>query len=90
MRGVDLDALDRAQHGNGGRDAAIAIEQGRPDETDHNHDRAPPALLGVVISIKYTILIMRADNHGEGGILALPIKDQKISDTTPSTACGDI
>ena len=40
-----------------------------------------PAVLGivslifwsliVVISIKYAILIMRADNHGEGGILAL-------------------
>ena len=27
--------------------------------------------LVVVISIKYAILIMRADNHGEGGILAL-------------------
>jgi KUP system potassium uptake protein len=25
----------------------------------------------IVISIKYAILIMRADNHGEGGILAL-------------------
>jgi KUP system potassium uptake protein len=42
---------------------------------------SPDAVLGVVslifwslivvISIKYTILIMRADNHGEGGILAL-------------------
>jgi len=42
---------------------------------------APQAVLGivslifwsliVVISIKYAILIMRADNHGEGGILAL-------------------
>lgn len=42
---------------------------------------APEAVLGVVslifwsliivISIKYVILIMRADNHGEGGILAL-------------------
>ena len=42
---------------------------------------APAAVLGVVslifwsliivISIKYAILIMRADNHGEGGILAL-------------------
>ena len=42
---------------------------------------APDAVLGivslifwsliVVISIKYAILIMRADNHGEGGILAL-------------------
>ena len=42
---------------------------------------SPQAILGivslifwsliVVISIKYAILIMRADNHGEGGILAL-------------------
>ncbi len=42
---------------------------------------APAAVLGVVslifwsliivISVKYAILIMRADNHGEGGILAL-------------------
>ena len=44
-------------------------------------DISPQAVLGVVslifwsliivISIKYAILIMRADNHGEGGILAL-------------------
>jgi KUP system potassium uptake protein len=43
--------------------------------------RVPDAVLGIVslifwslivaISIKYAILIMRADNHGEGGILAL-------------------
>src|SRR6185369_831450 len=42
---------------------------------------SPTAVLGIVslifwsliivISIKYAILIMRADNHGEGGILAL-------------------
>src|SRR5580693_3077510 len=42
---------------------------------------APAAVLGIVslifwsliivISIKYAVLIMRADNHGEGGILAL-------------------
>src|SRR5580700_5863487 len=42
---------------------------------------APEAVLGIVslifwslmivISLKYAILIMRADNHGEGGILAL-------------------
>ena len=42
---------------------------------------APDAVLGIVslifwsliivISLKYAILIMRADNHGEGGILAL-------------------
>src|SRR6202007_1784256 len=44
---------------------------------------SPQAVLGVVslifwsliivISIKYAILIMRADNHGEGGILAFAI-----------------
>jgi KUP system potassium uptake protein len=43
--------------------------------------KGPEAVLGivslifwsliVVISIKYALLIMRADNHGEGGILAL-------------------
>ena len=42
---------------------------------------SPDAVLGIVslifwsliivVSIKYAILIMRADNHGEGGILAL-------------------
>ena len=42
---------------------------------------SPAAVLGIVslifwsliivISVKYAILIMRADNHGEGGILAL-------------------
>ena len=26
--------------------AAVAIEQGRPDEADHDHDRTPPAVLG--------------------------------------------
>ncbi len=46
-----------------------------------NGAASPDAVLGVVslifwslivvISIKYAVLIMRADNHGEGGILAL-------------------
>ena len=46
-----------------------------------NGQVSPDAVLGIVslifwsliivISIKYAILIMRADNHGEGGILAL-------------------
>ena len=46
-----------------------------------NGQLTPEAVLGIVslifwsliivISIKYAILIMRADNHGEGGILAL-------------------
>src|SRR5690349_21381667 len=49
--------------------------------TSTNGQISPEAILGVVslifwslivvISIKYAILIMRADNHGEGGILAL-------------------
>jgi KUP system potassium uptake protein len=47
----------------------------------HSGAVAPEAVIGVVslifwsliivISIKYALLIMRADNHGEGGILAL-------------------
>jgi KUP system potassium uptake protein len=27
--------------------------------------------LGIVVSVKYLAVIMRADNHGEGGILSL-------------------
>jgi KUP system potassium uptake protein len=27
--------------------------------------------LTVIVSIKYVLLIMRADNHGEGGLMAL-------------------
>ena len=54
----------------------VAVKAASPSGTV-----APEAVLGVVslifwsliivISIKYVILIMRADNHGEGGILAL-------------------
>ena len=54
----------------------VAIKSASPD----GH-AAPEAVIGIVslifwsliivISIKYAILIMRADNHGEGGILAL-------------------
>ena len=54
----------------------VAIKSASPD----GH-ASPEAVIGIVslifwsliivISIKYAILIMRADNHGEGGILAL-------------------
>ena len=54
----------------------VAVKSASPDG-----QVTPEAVLGivslifwsliVVISIKYAILIMRADNHGEGGILAL-------------------
>jgi KUP system potassium uptake protein len=54
----------------------VAVKSASPDG-----QVSPEAVLGivslifwsliVVISIKYAILIMRADNHGEGGILAL-------------------
>ena len=54
----------------------VAVKSASPDG-----QASPQAVLGVVslifwsliivISIKYAILIMRADNHGEGGILAL-------------------
>src|SRR6516162_10224691 len=55
---------------------SVAVKAASPDGQISQH-----AVLGVVslifwslivvISIKYAILIMRADNHGEGGILAL-------------------
>ena len=55
---------------------SVAVKSASPDG-----QVAPEAVLGIVslifwaliivISIKYAILIMRADNHGEGGILAL-------------------
>jgi len=55
---------------------SVAVKATSPDG-----QISPHAVLGivslifwsliVVISIKYAILIMRADNHGEGGILAL-------------------
>jgi KUP system potassium uptake protein len=55
---------------------SVAVKAASPDG-----QISPHAVLGVVslifwslivvISIKYAILIMRADNHGEGGILAL-------------------
>ncbi len=55
---------------------SVAVKSASP-----NGQVTPEAVLGivslifwaliVVISIKYAILIMRADNHGEGGILAL-------------------
>src|SRR5271157_661960 len=54
----------------------VAVKSASPDG-----QVSPQAVLGIVslifwsliivISIKYAILIMRADNHGEGGILAL-------------------
>ena len=55
---------------------SVAVKSASP-----NGQVSPEAVLGIVslifwsliivISIKYAILIMRADNHGEGGILAL-------------------
>ena len=46
----------------------------------------------IVISIKYAILIMRADNHGEGGILALTaligLNRAKDKAVLVSTACS--
>lgn len=35
----------------------------------------------IIVSLKYILLIMRADNHGEGGIMALIALMQKSTDT---------
>jgi KUP system potassium uptake protein len=34
-------------------------------------DTTRPSILGVVVTVKYVLFIMRADNRGEGGLLAL-------------------
>ncbi len=44
--------------------------------------------LMLIISIKYVAIVMRADNNGEGGImalLALNLRKAKIADTKKST-----
>lgn len=33
----------------------------------------------LIVTIKYVLLIMRADNHGEGGILALTVLAQQVT-----------
>ena len=37
----------------------------------------------IIISIKYLLFVMRADNHGEGGILALTALVDRPSAATP-------
>ncbi|WP_421914263.1 potassium transporter Kup [Mesorhizobium sp.] len=67
--------------GDIGTSPLYALQVAINSATPAGNSPAPQAILGivslifwsliVVISIKYAILIMRADNHGEGGILAL-------------------
>ncbi len=40
--------------------------------------------LVVVISIKYLLFVMRADNHGEGGILALVALSEATGNRSPA------
>ena len=46
-RRIHLQSLDRAQHGDGGRDGAVAIEQRRADKADDQQFRPPRPGLGV-------------------------------------------
>ena len=43
LRRVELQALDGAQHRNRWRDRAVAIEERRPDQAEHQNERAPAA-----------------------------------------------
>ena len=43
---INLHPLDRAQHRNRRGDGAVAVEQRRPDQADHDHDGAPAVLSG--------------------------------------------
>ena len=73
--------------------------------TEHNHQMAIDTIntygvsslafwaLIIVISIKYLMFVMRADNHGEGGILALtalvmPKRGERRRRTTALVALG--
>ena len=37
--------------------------------------------LVLIVTVKYVLLVMRADNHGEGGILALMVLAQRVAST---------
>jgi len=40
--------------------------------------------LTVIVSIKYVVLVLRADNHGEGGLVAmLALASQAVRDRKP-------
>ena len=43
----------------------------------------------LVVSMKYVSLVMRADNDGEGGILALVALLRRAPAGHPTTRCGD-
>jgi KUP system potassium uptake protein len=68
-------------YGDIGTSPLYALKEAAKAATGHGGTIAPDAVLGVVslilwaliliISIKYALLILRADNRGEGGIVAL-------------------
>jgi len=68
-------------YGDIGTSPLYALKEAAKAATGHGGTLTPEAVLGVVslifwaliliISIKYACLIMRADNRGEGGIVAL-------------------
>src|SRR5712672_1828167 len=68
-------------YGDIGTSPLYALKEAAKAATSHGGTLTPDAILGVVslilwaliliISIKYALLILRADNRGEGGIVAL-------------------
>ena len=41
--------------------------------------------LTVIVSLKYVVLVLRADNHGEGGLVAmLALASQSVKDKAPA------
>ena len=68
-------------YGDIGTSPLYALKEAAKAATSHGGALTPDAVLGVVslilwaliliISIKYALLILRADNRGEGGVLAL-------------------
>ena len=68
-------------YGDIGTSPLYALKEAAKAATHHGGQLTPEAILGVVslilwaliliISLKYALLILRADNRGEGGIVAL-------------------
>src|SRR6516162_1106879 len=46
LRGIDLETFQSTEDGNSRRDRAVAVEQGRPKEPNHDYYGTPPALFG--------------------------------------------
>src|SRR5579863_2851793 len=101
MRRVHLDALDRAQHGDGRGDDAVAVEQRGAHQADDHHYGVPPALPGALRAdqrqqCEDAALAVIVGTHDEDRVLDRDDDDQRPEDQRDHTehrfgrdgACG--